>query len=33
LTCDDKLIKKAVAVGINLKLMNPARFVEELEVN
>jgi predicted nucleic acid-binding protein len=33
LTCDDKLIKKAVAVGINLKLMNPARFIEELEVN
>jgi predicted nucleic acid-binding protein len=33
LTCDDKLIKKAVAVGVNLKLMNPARFVEELEVN
>ena len=33
LTCDDKLIKKASALGINLKIMNPIKFVEEMEEN
>lgn len=31
LTCDDKLIKKVSTMGINLKIMNPIRFVEEME--
>jgi len=33
LTCDDKLIKRASELGINLNIMNPLRFVEGLEVN
>lgn len=33
LTCDDKLIKRASELGINLNIMNPLRFVEDLEVN
>ncbi|HED01015.1 MAG TPA: PIN domain-containing protein [Proteobacteria bacterium] len=32
LTCDDKLIKRASELGINLNIMNPLRFVEDLEV-
>lgn len=31
LTCDDKLIKKVSTMGIDLKIMNPIRFVEEME--
>lgn len=33
LTCDDKLIKKAPELGINLKIINPVKFVEETEVS
>lgn len=33
LTCDDKLIKKASELKINLRVINPLRFVEEMEVN
>lgn len=32
LTCDDKLIKKASELKINLRVINPLRFVEEMEV-
>lgn len=31
LTCDDKLIKKVSTMGTDLKIMNPIRFVEEME--
>lgn len=33
LTCDDKLIKRASELGWNVKIMNPIRFIEDLEVN
>lgn len=33
LTCDYSLIKKASTLGIDLKIMNPIRFVEDMEVN
>ncbi|MBI3378036.1 MAG: PIN domain-containing protein [Nitrospirae bacterium] len=33
LTCDDKLIKKASALGMNIKIINPLRFIENMEVN
>lgn len=32
LTCDDKLIKKTSELKINLKVINPLRFIEEMEV-
>lgn len=31
ITCDDKIIKKASALGISLKVRNPIRFIEEME--
>lgn len=33
LTCDDKLIKRASALDINIKVINPLRFIEDMEVN
>lgn len=33
LTCDNKLIKKASELGISLKIMNPLKFIEDLEVS
>lgn len=33
LTCDDKLIKKASELDINIKIINPLRFIENMEVN
>jgi len=33
LTCDNKLIKKASKLGINLKIMNPLKFIEDWEVS
>lgn len=33
LTCDYKLIKKASEIKINFKVINPLRFVEEMEVS
>ena len=33
LTCDDKLIKKASALDMNIKIINPLRFIENMEVN
>lgn len=32
ITCDDKIIKKAPAMEISFKIMNPVRFVEDMEV-
>lgn len=32
ITCDDKIIKKAPGMEISLKIMNPVRFVDEMEV-
>lgn len=33
LTCDDKLIRRATTLGINIKSINPLRFIEDMEVN
>lgn len=33
LTCDNKLIKKTSELKINLKIMNPLKFVEDWEVS
>ena len=33
LTCDNKLIKKASELGINLKILNPLKFIEDWEVS
>ncbi|MCF6153741.1 MAG: PIN domain-containing protein [Candidatus Brocadia sp.] len=33
LTCDNKLIKKALELKINIKIMNPLKFIEEWEVS
>ncbi|MBI5049245.1 MAG: PIN domain-containing protein [Deltaproteobacteria bacterium] len=33
LTCDDKLIKRASALDMNIKVINPLRFIEDMEVN
>lgn len=33
LTCDDKLIRKAIALDMNIKIINPLRFIEDMEVN
>lgn len=33
LTCDDKLIKRATTLDINIKIINPLRFIEDMEVN
>ncbi len=33
LTCDNKLIKKSSELGINLKIMNPLKFIEDWEVS
>jgi predicted nucleic acid-binding protein len=33
LTCDDKLIKRASALNMNIKIINPLRFIEDMEVN
>lgn len=33
LTCDDKLIKRASALDINVKIISPLRFIEDMEVN
>lgn len=33
LTCDDKLIRKATTLDINIKIINPLRFIEDMEVN
>lgn len=33
LTCDNKLIKKSSELGINLKIMNPLKFIEDGEVS
>ncbi len=33
LTCDDKLIRKALALDMNIKIINPLRFIENMEVN
>lgn len=33
LTCDDKLIKNASALNINIKIISPLRFIENMEVN
>ncbi len=33
LTCDDKLIKKASELDINIKIINPLRFIENMEAN
>lgn len=33
LTCDDKLLKRASALDINIKIINPLRFIEDMEVN
>ncbi len=33
LTCDDKLIKKASALKIGIKIISPLRFIEDWEVN
>ena len=33
LTCDDKLIKKASELNMNIKIINPLRFIEGMEVN
>ncbi len=31
ITCDDKIVKKASALGISLNVRNPIRFIEEME--
>src|SRR4030042_3718293 len=33
LTCDDKLIRRATTLDINIKIINPLRFIEDMEVN
>ena len=33
LTCDDKLIRKASALDLNIKIISPLRFIENMEVN
>jgi predicted nucleic acid-binding protein len=33
LTCDDKLIKKVSGLGINIKIINPLKFIEDWEVS
>lgn len=33
LTCDDKLIKRASTLDINVKIISPLRFIENMEVN
>ncbi|MDA8214246.1 MAG: PIN domain-containing protein [Nitrospiraceae bacterium] len=33
LTCDDKLIKRAYSLDMNIKIINPLRFIEYMEVN
>ena len=33
LTCDDKLIKRASMLDMNIKIINPLRFIEDMEVN
>ena len=33
LTCDDKLLKRASALDINVKIINPLGFIEDMEVN
>mgnify|MGYP001607506087 CR=1 FL=1 len=33
LTCDDKLSKKASALNIGIRILNPLRFIEDMEVN
>ncbi|MBE7443868.1 MAG: PIN domain-containing protein [Planctomycetia bacterium] len=33
LTCDKKLIKKSSELGINFKIMNPLKFIEDWEVS
>ena len=33
LTCDDKLIKRASALDMNIKIISPLRFIEDMEVN
>jgi len=33
LTCDDKLIRKATSWDMNIKIINPLRFIEDMEVN
>ena len=33
LSCDDKLVRKAAVLGINLKTVNPIDFIREVEVN
>jgi len=33
LTCDDKPLKRASALDINVKIINPLRFFEDMEVN
>ena len=33
LTCDDKLIRGATTLDINIKIINPLRFIEDMEVN
>ncbi len=33
LICDNKLIKKSSELGINLKIMNPLKFIEDWEVS
>ncbi len=33
LTCDDKLIRKAAVLDMNIKIINPLRFIEDMEVN
>ncbi|MEW6739711.1 MAG: PIN domain-containing protein [Nitrospirota bacterium] len=33
LTCDDKLTKRAYSLNMNIKIINPLRFIEYMEVN
>ena len=35
LTCDDKLIRKATSLdmNMNIKIINPLRFIEDMGVN
>ncbi|MBI4686063.1 MAG: PIN domain-containing protein [Nitrospirae bacterium] len=33
LTCDDKIVKKAKMLGVNLKIINPIDFARKMEVN
>ena len=32
-SCDDKLVRKAAVLDINLKTVNPLDFIREVEVN